>query len=65
MVLFNFARRRRVLPYPNRLVGTCRRCFVGSHRTKAYYPGASENDTAFTDRYMMQLKEIVAKIIAR
>jgi len=35
-------------------------CFVGSHRTKEYYPGSSENDTAFTDRYLSQLQEIIS-----
>lgn len=34
-------------------------CFVGSHRTAAYYPGASESDTAFTGRYLSQLREMV------
>jgi hypothetical protein len=34
-------------------------CFVGSHRTAAYYPGASENDTTFTERYLSQLEEMV------
>ncbi|MEN8187303.1 MAG: glycoside hydrolase family 2 TIM barrel-domain containing protein [Bacteroidota bacterium] len=34
-------------------------CFVGSHRTEEYYPGASESNPDFTHRYMAQLKEMV------
>ena len=34
-------------------------CFVGSHRTKEYYPGSSESDSAFTHRYLAQLQEMV------
>ncbi len=34
-------------------------CFVGSHRIEGYYPGATESDTGFTDRYLSQLKEMV------
>lgn len=35
-------------------------CFVGSHRTKAYRAaGASQNDSAFTGRYLSQLEEQV------
>jgi len=34
-------------------------CFVGSHRTQEYYPGSSESDAAFTERYLSQLKELV------
>ena len=34
-------------------------CFVGSHRTKEYYPGNSENDSSFTARYKSQLSEMV------
>jgi len=34
-------------------------CFVGTHRTKEYYPGNSENDTNFTARYLSQVQEIV------
>jgi hypothetical protein len=34
-------------------------CFVGSHRTAEYYPGASENNPDFTHRYMNQLEEMV------
>jgi beta-galactosidase len=34
-------------------------CFVGSHRTAEYYPGASESYSDFTDRYLSQLKEMV------
>jgi hypothetical protein len=34
-------------------------CFVGSHRTEEYRPGDSENEPEFTDRYLMQLAEMV------
>lgn len=34
-------------------------CFVGSHRTEEYYPGDSQSDSAFTGRYMSQVKEMV------
>ncbi len=35
-------------------------CFVGSHRTEAYRAsGASQNDPAFTKRYLSQLEEMV------
>jgi hypothetical protein len=34
-------------------------CFVGSHRTAEYYPGASESAPDFTDRYLSQLREMV------
>jgi hypothetical protein len=35
-------------------------CFVGSHRTEAYRAtGASQNDPAFTGRYLSQLEEMV------
>ncbi|MEN8187793.1 MAG: glycoside hydrolase family 2 TIM barrel-domain containing protein [Bacteroidota bacterium] len=34
-------------------------CFVGSHRTEEYYPGASESNPDFTSRYMTQLEEMV------
>ena len=35
-------------------------CFVGSHRTLAYQAtGASQNDSAFTFRYLSQLEEMV------
>ena len=34
-------------------------CFVDSHRTEEYYPGASESNPDFTDRYMSQLEEMV------
>lgn len=34
-------------------------CFVGSHRTEEYRPGDSENDPDFSDRYLMQLAEMV------
>ena len=34
-------------------------CFVDTHRQKNYAPGASQADTAFTGRYLSQLKEMV------
>ena len=34
-------------------------CFVGSHRTEEYRPGDSEDDPAYTDRYLSQLAEMV------
>lgn len=35
-------------------------CFVGSHRTDAYREtGATQNDTAFTERYLSQLEDMV------
>ncbi len=34
-------------------------CFVGSHRTQEYYPGSSESDPTFTQRYLSQLEEMV------
>lgn len=35
-------------------------CFVGSHRTEAYQAtGATQNDSAFTERYLSQLAEMV------
>ncbi len=34
-------------------------CFVGSHRTEEYYPGASESDTSYTERYLSQLQEMI------
>lgn len=35
-------------------------CFVGSHRTKAYQAsGSTQNDSAFTSRYLSQLEEMV------
>jgi hypothetical protein len=35
-------------------------CFVGSHRTLAYQAtGATQNDSAFTERYLSQLEEMV------
>ena len=34
-------------------------CFVGSHRTAEYYPGASESAPDFTERYLSQLREMV------
>jgi len=34
-------------------------CFVGTHRTKEYYPGASESNPDYTVRYLSQLEEMV------
>jgi hypothetical protein len=34
-------------------------CFVGSHRTAEYYPGASESAPEFSERYLSQLREMV------
>lgn len=34
-------------------------CFAGINRQKYYAPGDTQNDTAFTDRYMSQLHEMV------
>jgi hypothetical protein len=34
-------------------------CFVGTHRTSAYYPGSSENAENFTEQYMSQMEEMV------
>lgn len=34
-------------------------CFVGTHRTAAYQPGATENSQDYTERYLSQLEEIV------
>lgn len=34
-------------------------CFVNTHRQKNYGPAASQEDPAFTDRYMSQLQEMV------
>lgn len=34
-------------------------CFVGSHRTKEYLPGATESDPDYEERYLSQLKEMV------
>ena len=34
-------------------------CFVGNNRQKKYAPGNSQSDTAFTDRYLSQLSEMV------
>jgi hypothetical protein len=36
-------------------------CFVGSHRTAEYYPGASESAPDFSERYLSQLREMVEK----
>lgn len=35
-------------------------CFVGSHRTKEYLPGASESSADYTERYLSQLEEMVS-----
>lgn len=34
-------------------------CFVDTHRQKNYAPGATQNDPAFTERYLGQLQEMV------
>lgn len=34
-------------------------CFVDTHRQKNYAPGASQNDSTFTDKYLNQLQEVV------
>ncbi|RPH96446.1 MAG: beta-galactosidase, partial [Calditrichaeota bacterium] len=34
-------------------------CFVGSHRTSDYHPGASQDDSEFSNRYLSQLNEMV------
>lgn len=34
-------------------------CFVNTYRQKNYAPGSSENDTAFTERYLGQCREMV------
>jgi beta-galactosidase/beta-glucuronidase len=34
-------------------------CFVGSHRTKDYFPGATENSEEYSGRYLSQLEEMV------
>jgi hypothetical protein len=34
-------------------------CFVGTHRTAAYAPGATENMPDYTDRYLSQLREML------
>ncbi|MEM6395121.1 MAG: glycoside hydrolase family 2 TIM barrel-domain containing protein [Bacteroidota bacterium] len=34
-------------------------CFVSSHRANEYFPGSTESDTAFTERYLSQLEEMV------
>jgi len=34
-------------------------CFVGTHRTEAYRPAATENDPDYTQRYLLQLEEMV------
>lgn len=35
-------------------------CFVGSHRTQEYQPGASENSDDYTSKYLSQLEEMVS-----
>ena len=35
-------------------------CFVDTHRSGKYSPGASENDPAFRDQYVSQIEEMVA-----
>jgi hypothetical protein len=35
-------------------------CFVNSHRSKDYMPGNSQDDSAFTNRYLSQLEEMVS-----
>ncbi len=35
-------------------------CFVGSHRTEVYRPGATESDPDYTERYLSQLEEMVS-----
>ncbi len=35
-------------------------CFVGTHRSGKYSPGASENDPAFRDQYVSQIEEMTA-----
>jgi beta-galactosidase/beta-glucuronidase len=34
-------------------------CFVGTHRLPVYAPGNTEDDSAFTTRYLSQLREMV------
>ncbi len=34
-------------------------CFVDTWRRKPYFPGATQNDTLFTGRYLSQLNEII------
>ncbi len=34
-------------------------CFVDTWRRKPYFPGATQNDTLFTERYLSQLNEMV------
>lgn len=37
-------------------------CFVDTHRQRNYAPAASQNDAAYTDRYMNQMQEMVASL---
>ncbi|MCD6596074.1 MAG: beta-galactosidase, partial [Bacteroidales bacterium] len=34
-------------------------CFANTWRRKEYFPGATENDPAYTDRYLSQLEEMI------
>ncbi len=36
-------------------------CFVGTHRKKAYQPGDTQDDPAYTERYLSQLREMVTR----
>lgn len=38
-------------------------CFVDTYRQKNYAPGASQNDTTFTSRYLSQLQEMVKHFV--
>jgi len=38
-------------------------CFVDTYRQKNYAPGASQNDSTFTSRYMSQLQEMVKHFV--
>jgi len=35
-------------------------CFADTWRREPYFPGATQNDTAFTGRYLSQLKEMIS-----
>lgn len=37
-------------------------CFVDTHRQKNYAPANSQNDSAFTNRYLFQLQEMVTSL---
>lgn len=37
-------------------------CFVDTHRQKNYAPAATQNDAAYTDRYLSQLQEMVTSL---